>query len=143
MSLRATSSRREPLVPRLPPDPAIKVIGLGGVGAIVVRYLALFLASVSRSVRLVLIDGDSFELSNASRMIFGDCGNKATVTRDELLPRFRESAVAISAIPEFISEENISRLLLFLTHPTHPTRGGSDGEDDRRPERTVRLRAQG
>ena len=41
----------------------IKIVGLGGVGSIVARYLAVFLASLEQPLRLVLIDGDTFEPS--------------------------------------------------------------------------------
>ena len=64
------------LEPRIPPYLSVKVIGLGGVGGPVARYLAVFLAAQQVASRLVLIDGDSFEPSNASRMIFGDCGKR-------------------------------------------------------------------
>ena len=45
------TTRQGLLSPRedlLPPGAAVKVIGLGGVGGIVVRYLAVFLASLMR-----------------------------------------------------------------------------------------------
>src|SRR5262249_33116348 len=102
----------QPLLPRdlpLHPDIAegasVKVIGLGGVGGIVTRYLAMFLASLQRGVRLVLIDGDQFELSNASRMYFSGHGNKAEVTRADLLPRFAESPLTLVAVPEIVTSE--------------------------------------
>ena len=104
-------SRDHSLEPNLAENASVKLIGLGGVGGIVARYGAMFLASLGRAVRLVLIDGDSFEPSNASRMFFGDCGNKAAVTRAELLPRFAESALALIAIEEFVTADNLPRLL--------------------------------
>jgi hypothetical protein len=122
-----TLPRRQILVPRLPPDAAVKIIGLGGVGQIVARFGALFLASLGGDVRLVLIDGDAFEPSNASRMIFGAAGNKAVVTRDELLPRFAESGLSLVAIEEFLAPDNIGRLLqerdlVLLSVDNHATR---------------------
>ena len=119
--------RSKPLIPHLPDGAAVKLIGLGGVGNIVARYGALFLASLGSEVRLVLIDGDSFEPSNASRMFFGACGKKATVTRDELLPRFAESSLSLVAIAEYMTADNIGRLvqegdLVILTVDNHATR---------------------
>ena len=76
------------LVPELlPDDAAVKIIGLGGVGGIVARYLSIYLASLHRPLRLFLIDGDVFEAANASRMLFSRHGNKAAVIRDELMSR--------------------------------------------------------
>lgn len=120
-------SHRQPLVPRLPADLSVKLVGLGGIGGIVARYLAMFLAAAGTSSRLVLIDGDSFEPSNATRMFFGRCGNKAVVTRDELLPRFREAPVSLVAVPEYLTAENLPRLirradLVILTVDNHATR---------------------
>lgn len=111
-----------------PAEPAaVKIIGLGGVGQIVARYGGLFLASLGAEIRLVLIDGDAFEPSNASRMFFGACGNKAAVTRDELRPRFADTCLALVAIEEFVTPANIARLLqpediVLLTVDNHATR---------------------
>ena len=117
----------ELLQPRIAPNLSVKVIGLGGVGGPVARYLAVFLAAQSVPSRLVLIDGDSFEPSNASRMIFGNCGNKATVLHAELLPRVAESLLTLLAIEEYVSAENISRLIrenyvVVLAVDNHATR---------------------
>src|SRR5688572_32745547 len=98
------------LRPELPEDCSVKIIGLGGVGGIVARYGAIFLASLGRNARMVLMDGDAFEPSNASRMYFGACGNKAAVIRDELLPRFADSCLSVIAIEEFVTAESIGRL---------------------------------
>ncbi|MBP8260192.1 MAG: ThiF family adenylyltransferase [Verrucomicrobia bacterium] len=115
------------LEPRLPDDAAVKLIGLGGVGHIVARYAALFLASLGSEVRFVLIDGDRFEPSNASRMFFGSGGNKAAVLRADLLPRFAETSLSIIAIEEFLTPDNAGRLiqeddLVLLTVDNHATR---------------------
>src|SRR5262245_15481178 len=106
-----TIPRNQSLQPELPEETSVKLIGLGGVGGIVARYGAMFLAALGRAVRLVLIDGDPFEPNNASRMFFGDCGNKAAVVRAELLPRFAESPLALIAIEEYATADNLPRLL--------------------------------
>lgn len=126
MTSRALSGNRK-LQPHLPDNVTVKSIGLGGVGSIVARYGALFLASLGTEARLVLIDGDTFELSNSTRMFFGACGNKAAVTRDELLPRFTESNLSLLAIEEYLTPDNIGRLiqegdLVLLSVDNHATR---------------------
>jgi hypothetical protein len=115
------------LEPRLEGVTSVKVIGLGGVGGIVARYGAMFLASFGRAVRLVLIDGDRFELSNATRMYFSGHGNKAEVTRADLLPRFADSPLSVIAVPEYVTPENAGRLvrdgdLVILAVDNHATR---------------------
>ena len=56
------------LVCALSADARIKLIGLGGVGCIVLQFLAMFLRSLMQPVRLVLIDGNALEpLSSTSR----------------------------------------------------------------------------
>jgi hypothetical protein len=103
--------RNQILLPKLPDGTSVKLIGLGGVGSIVARYVAVFLASFGQEIRFVLVDGDAFEYSNASRMLFTGCGNKATVLRSELLPRFAESNLSIIAVEDFVTSENVGRLI--------------------------------
>ena len=82
-----------PLDPQLENTPVIKVIGLGGVGGIVARYLLLFLAAAGAAVRVVLIDGDHFEPRNGPRMAFSRTGNKAGVVCDDLAELVDDSEV--------------------------------------------------
>ncbi|MEM1294310.1 MAG: ThiF family adenylyltransferase [Verrucomicrobiota bacterium] len=115
------------LLPSLKSGSSIKVIGLGGVGSIVARYLSVFLASQKVDLRLVLIDGDEFEASNATRMLFGSHGNKASVICDELLPYLEDSHLALDSIEEYITPENLSQYIhrgdiIFLTVDNHATR---------------------
>src|SRR5439155_14366141 len=99
------------VTPHLPANTSVKLIGLGGVGSILARYGAIFLASLGPEVRLVLIDGDTFEPANSTRMFFPDYGNKAAVVRSELLPRFAESNLSLIAVEEFLTPENVTRLI--------------------------------
>jgi predicted ThiF/HesA family dinucleotide-utilizing enzyme len=122
-----SSMVNQPLEAHLEENTSVKLIGLGGVGGIVARYLVMFLASLKTSSRLVLIDGDVFEPSNAGRMYFSDHGNKAAVTRADLLPRFSDSSVALTAIQEYVTHENIDRLIrdgdiVILAVDNHSTR---------------------
>ena len=117
-----------PLAPvRLPPDSVVKVIGLGGVGGIAARYLALYLGSLRMPLRLVLMDGDAFEPTNFSRMFFLRHGNKAAVIRDDLAERFAQTQLAILAIEEYVNADNIDRLIrendiVILAVDNHATR---------------------
>jgi molybdopterin/thiamine biosynthesis adenylyltransferase len=118
---------RVALRPSLAENTSVKLIGLGGVGSIVARYLAIFLGSLDQTLRLVLVDGDSFESSNATRMFFSDYGNKASTVRKELLSRFRDSALSLVDIQEYVTPGNIDRLLrngdiILLTVDNHATR---------------------
>ena len=113
--------------PSVAPGLSVKLIGLGGVGGIVARYMAIFLAAQPVATRLVLIDGDTFDPSNACRMLFGQCGNKAAVLRADLLPHIENSALTLLAIEEFVTSQNLERLLgegdiVILAVDNHATR---------------------
>lgn len=106
---------------------SIKLIGLGGVGGIVARYLLMYLAAAGRPARVVLIDGDTFEARNAERMAFSSFGNKAAVVREDLLDLVQDSAVTLSAVEAFVEPANVDRLLhdgdlVFLAVDNHATR---------------------
>lgn len=126
--MRATAvRRREALTPDGRRLESVKIIGLGGVGGIAARYATAFLAASPTDTRLVLVDGDAFEPRNADRMLFSTCGNKARVVRDELLPFVAGSSLALIAIEEFVSVENLPRLVLegdvvLLAVDNHATR---------------------
>ena len=115
------------LEPVLPPDLSVKLIGLGGVGGVVAPYLAVFLAAQRVPTRLILIDGDAFEPANASRMLFSRCGNKAAVLHAELLPRFADTPLTLLAMEEYVTQDNLSRLIrerdvVILAVDNHATR---------------------
>ena len=125
--MKTSLDRNKVLHPRLPKGCHVTVIGLGGVGSIVARYAAVFLASFQENARLTLVDGDKFEPSNASRMLFGRHGNKAQVVRQELLPRFRQSRLSMDWSSEYVTPENIGRLIrprgiVILCVDNHATR---------------------
>jgi molybdopterin/thiamine biosynthesis adenylyltransferase len=116
-----------PFEPKMADHTSIKLIGLGGVGGIVARYLSIFLVSLNRHLRLVLIDGDTYEPANASRMLFTEHGNKASVACAELLTHFADSFLTIAAIQEYVTISNIERLihngdLVILAVDNHASR---------------------
>ena len=107
-----SSASTQELVPVLAGDGlTVRLVGVGGVGGIVARYVSIFLASLPCETRLVLIDGDTFEPKNANRMLFSNYGNKATVVRAELLHHFRDTRLTLIAIDQTVSRETISALL--------------------------------
>lgn len=90
----------------------VKVIGLGGVGGILVRPLCLLFASLPGAIRVVLIDGDTFDPTrNTARMLFTGAGNKAEMVRDELLRYFANSNLSLVAVDEYVSDANVGRLI--------------------------------
>ncbi|MBI3985926.1 MAG: ThiF family adenylyltransferase [Lentisphaerae bacterium] len=102
----------ELLQPQLPPDGlTIKIIGLGGVGEKVARYGCMQWANLNAPCRVVLIDFDSFEPSNASRMGFSRPGPKASVVRQDLLPFVANSQLTLLEIEQYLTKENAGRLV--------------------------------
>ena len=142
------------LTPTLATGQSVKVIGLGGVGGIVARYGAMFLAPLAAAggARLVLIDGDSFEPSNATRMFFSSAGNKSEVTLAAMAKQFEGSRLTLLAVPKYIEPGNLAQLvregdIILLCVDNHATRkltsdfcatlkdvtlisGGNDGVDE-------------
>ena len=115
------------LVCDLADDSRVKVIGLGGIGCVVLQYLAVFLKSLDRPVRLVLIDGDRFEIANNRRMIFQTVGNKAEVKAAETVACLGACEVSVVAVPQYVTVEGVEKLILpgdhvFLCVDNHPTR---------------------
>jgi hypothetical protein len=125
--MKSSLAKNKVLRPKLPDHCDVKIIGLGGVGSIAARYAAVFLASFQENCCLTLVDGDKFEPGNASRMLFGRHGNKARVVRQELLPRFRRSRMAMVLFSEYITPENIEKVIIsgdtiLLCVDNHATR---------------------
>lgn len=122
-----TADRGSALVCQLPEGSRLKIIGLGGVGCIVLEFLAMFLRSLTTPIRLVLVDGDKFEVKNIQRMSFQTLGNKAEVKAAELGEALGDSQVEIAAVPEYVTDQNIARLIrpgdcVFLCVDNHATR---------------------
>ena len=105
----------------------IKVLGLGGTGGILVRYLLMYLAALGVAVRVVLIDGDEFEPQNAERMFFSRHGNKAAVVLEDIGAAVGETELTLSAVEEYVTPDNVGRLLhdgdlVLLAVDNHATR---------------------
>ncbi|MBN2410568.1 ThiF family adenylyltransferase [candidate division KSB1 bacterium] len=132
----------------------IKIIGLGGIGDPVAKYMGMYLYGKNTDTNLVLVDGDKYESSNKERMAFFKFGEKALVKEMELT-RLYGDRVNIRALPLYVNRDNIHEIirekdLVFLAVDNHKTRklvneyckrmrdivlisGGNDGVEKEKP----------
>jgi hypothetical protein len=125
--MKHLTSKQEPLVFRLEPGSRIVLIGLGGVGSLVLEFLALFLHSLRIDLRLVVVDGDDFQSTNISRMSFRSLGNKAEVKAAETLSALGHCDITIVPIPEYFTSQNAANIIrngdyVFLCVDNHASR---------------------
>ncbi|MHC4305948.1 MAG: ThiF family adenylyltransferase [Planctomycetota bacterium] len=112
MTRDASTTPAPALTPRLPEGLTCRIIGLGGIGQIVAIYLTRFLCSARRAATVMLIDGDHFEHGNEARMLVPDYyDNKAEALQTELAGRCASAAVTVVAVGEYVSPDNIDRLV--------------------------------
>lgn len=90
--------------------PPVKLIGVGGVGGIVARYGAIYLASLGPS-QLTLIDGDDFEPKNFERMFFKDFGKKSDVVMRDIKPCMAHTQLLLRSKPEYVTPSNIAKVI--------------------------------
>ena len=107
----ANEFSRAPLAVNVADGTTFRLIGLGGVGGLLARPLAMFLSNLTVRTRLLLIDGDPFERGNRSRQWFKEEGNKAAVVCAELLEVAADSLTTIFAVPKFVDQENAGHLI--------------------------------
>ncbi len=105
----------------------IVVIGLGGIGSILARYLVLFLASLPEEFRVLLVDGDAFESSNTYRMDVPAYDNKAVAMTAEIGQRFGREGLVIRSKSQYLNPENKADLIregdfVLLCVDNHATR---------------------
>ena len=104
----------------------IVIVGVGGIGEKVLRYLAMFLQySTGHEWELVLVDGDAYEDGNRDRQAFGALGNKATVKVAEFAPLY--DRISFRSVPEFVTADNVSTIIrdgdvVFLCVDDHTPR---------------------
>lgn len=117
------------LKPRLKEGQRITVVGLGGVGEKVARYVAMFVASMDVEATLTLVDGDEFSPANSSRQMFSDFGNKAEVISKELLPGFvaNDMKLEVNVVPEYVTPANLEKVIkdgdiVFMCVDNHASR---------------------
>lgn len=105
----------------------IVVIGLGGIGSILARYLVLFLASLPEEFRVLLVDGDAFEPNNTYRMDVPSFENKAVAMSAEIGERFGREGLVIRSRSQYLNRENQEDLIregdfVLLCVDNHATR---------------------
>ncbi len=132
----------------------IKIIGLGGIGDPVAKYICMYLFGKKMDSNLVLVDGDKYESANKERMAFFNFGSKALVKEMELTKLYGDR-VNIRALPLYVNNDNIHEIiqekdLVFLAVDNHKTRklineycknlkdivlisGGNDGVEKDKP----------
>lgn len=93
------------------PDSNYYVVGLGGVGSIVARYLACFLNATGQVVPLTLIDGDSYEPKNAERQIFQEFGPKAAVQADSIRGFLAPGGLMVEHLESYVLPDNIKDII--------------------------------
>ncbi|MBP7933133.1 MAG: ThiF family adenylyltransferase [Phycisphaerae bacterium] len=133
MDANRRADRGQRLVPEIPDNQSFKVLGLGGTGGIFNQYAALFVASTlmrqNRRARWVLVDGDSYEHSNAARQIFKRLTNKAAASLEGMLefPIFAEGPLTLVAVERYVNEETIADIIregdvVSANFDNHPSR---------------------
>lgn len=105
----------------------IKIIGCGGIASYLFDALCRYLqySSNLEDVEITLIDGDKYEVRNASRQKFESGGNKATVTKERLQKEFPK--LLFYDVPEYLVEGNVvtnirKNDIVFLCVDNHKTR---------------------
>lgn len=156
--MQTATAHDAPLICQLPPESRLLLIGVGGVGGAALPHLAAFLHNLRIPLRLLLVDGDTYQPADARRQIFSALGNKAEVKAAETIDALGESEVAIVPVPEYATADNVSSLIrdgdhVFLCVDNHPSRklisdrcgtldnvalfsGGNDGVDPPRERGT-------
>jgi molybdopterin/thiamine biosynthesis adenylyltransferase len=105
----------------------VVIIGLGGIGLILSRYLTLFLSAFEEEFRVLLCDGDAFEPANRYRMDVPDFDNKAVAVADQLSELFGRPGLHLRWLPEFVTPQNVEQVIqpgdcVFLCVDNHATR---------------------
>lgn len=107
----------------------ILVIGLGGIGSILAKYLGIFVSSLEESMTVMLVDGDSFEDDNTYRMFVPTFGNKALVMDHVLSDMCNRTGLYFDHRPEYLTDENIEDIInpddnpiVFCCVDNHATR---------------------
>jgi hypothetical protein len=127
------------------------VIGTGGVGAIVFRFMIPYLRHRGEPCAIFAVDGDSFTESNRDRQFFKRLGPKAEVLADEFADEYSDG-VTIIPVAHYLTPQRARHLIgegdvVFCTPDNHATRkivdarcrrlrnvalfsGGNDGVSD-------------
>ena len=105
---------------------AIKIVGLGGVGSILVERLCRFINfSADMHAEITLVDGDTYEQKNFERQEFSSFGNKAEVKTSDLELQYPN--IDFNVYPAFVNETTVGDVvkegdIVFLCVDNHKTR---------------------
>jgi hypothetical protein len=105
----------------------IKVIGCGGIGGHLARNLCHFLQAERRPAHVTLVDGDTFEERNRTRMRFATLDNKAVALARELAQAFGCGTLTVEPLPEYVTPENVGLIVtegdvVLMAVDNHATR---------------------
>ncbi len=97
------------------PDPggplgSYVVIGAGGIGSWLLRLLVPYVHSSDPGARLSIVDGDSFEAANRSRVAFTEYGPKAVVLAAELAELYGDQ-INLVPVPDYFTRRNARDLI--------------------------------
>ena len=89
----------------------IVIVGIGGGGSALAPKVARYCQHLKPPipVSITLVDGDSYEESNAKRQSFVRYGNKAAVTVESLVLQF--DRVSFTSIAEYLTPENVDFII--------------------------------
>lgn len=100
------------------------IIGLGGIGSHLSNLICRFLNYQSDMSKVLLVDGDEFEMKNRERQDFSDFGNKAKIKYAELRGCFLNLDLSYS--PYYVDEKNMNMIedddIVLLCVDNHKTR---------------------
>ena len=105
----------------------VKIIGLGGIGSILSDKVSRYFnySSKDNEIKVVLIDGDDYELKNMERQDFTRMGNKAESKMLELQNKFNN--IEFESVCHYIDPDNVGRVIdendiVFVAVDNHKTR---------------------
>lgn len=113
----------------------VSIIGLGGIGSILARFISQYEESKREAITINLIDGDKYEIKNLDRQDFIGVGkNKSLAKKEELEHRFRN--IIFKDYPIFINDGNVSDIVkenttVLMCVDNHKTRKIVDMEADK------------
>lgn len=107
----------------------VVIIGLGGVGSCLIEPLSVFLASLAtdKPIRVLLVDGDSFNPGNAYRVAIPDFCNKAQAWAEKLEQMFLPEQITFDSDRRYVTQENVAEIIqdgdcVFLCLDNHASR---------------------
>ena len=105
----------------------IVMIGQGGIGTILSRFLVLFIATLPGKYRVLFCDGDAYKTGNKYRMDIPDYDNKAVALARELNDRLGRPGLSLRPYPHYLNQTNRSEViregdLVLLSVDNHATR---------------------